>query len=108
MIRNIAAFVRSIVLFAVIALLIIAITGLTWLRWESHQPRDAWFDERRGEIENVTIDDTVTADGQVSAFVTLRSDSGLSISFRVIRYPSDEPLPVLLVLGGHRTGSDAG
>jgi len=107
MIRKIAAFVRSIVSFAVIALLITAITGLTWLRWESHQPRDDWFDERRGNIEDVTVADSVTADGQLSAFVTLRSDTGLSISFRVIRYRSDEPLPVLLVLGGHRTGSDA-
>ncbi len=107
MIRKIAALVRSIVSFAVIALLIIAITGLTWLRWESHQPRDDWFDERRGNIEDVTVADSVTADGQLSAFVTLRSDTGLSISFRVIRYRSDEPLPVLLVLGGHRTGSDA-
>ena len=107
MIRKIAAFVRSIVSFAVIALLITAITGLTWLRWESHQPRDDWFDERRGNIEDVAVADSVTADGQLSAFVTLRSDTGLSISFRVIRYRSDGPLPVLLVLGGHRTGSDA-
>jgi len=107
MIRKIAALVRSIVSFAVIALLIIAITGLTWLRWESHQPRDDWFDERRGNIEDVTVADSVTADGQLSTFVTLRSDTGLSISFRVIRHRSDEPLPVLLVLGGHRTGSDA-
>ena len=107
MIRKFAAFVRSIVLFAVIALLITAITGLTWLRWDSHQPRDDWFDERRGNIEGVTIADSVTADGQLSVFVTLRSDTELSISFRVIRYASDEPLPVLLVLGGHRTGSDA-
>jgi dienelactone hydrolase len=107
MIKKIAAFVRTIALFGGIALLIAATTGLTWLRWESHQPRDDWFDERRGNIEDVTVADSVTADGQLSAFVTLRSDTGLSISFRVIRYRSDEPLPVLLVLGGHRTGSDA-
>lgn len=81
--------------------------SLTWLRWESHQPRDDWFDARRGKIEGVTVENSVTAYGQLSAFVTLTSDSGLSISFRVIRHPSDEPLPVLLLLGGHRTGSDA-
>jgi dienelactone hydrolase len=81
--------------------------GLSWLRWESHLPRDDWFDRRPGQIDSVNIEDSVTADGQLSAFVTLRSTSGLSFSFRVIRYPSDRPLPVLLVLGGHRTGSDA-
>jgi len=107
MIRKIAVFVRTIALFGGIALLIATITGLTWLRWESHQPREDWFDARRGNIEDVTVADSVTADGQLSAFVTLRSDSGLAISFRVIRYRSDQPLPVLLVLGGHRTGSDA-
>ena len=107
MIKKITVLVRSVLLYAVIAVVIASAIGLGWLRWESHQPRDKWFDERRGEIERVSVDDSITADGQVSAFVTLHSDTGLSISFRVIRYPSDEPLPVLLVLGGHRTGSDA-
>ncbi len=107
MIKKIAVIVCSVLLYGVMALVIASAFGLGWLRWESHQTRDEWFDERRGEIESVTVDDSVTADGQVSAFVTLRSDSGLSVSFRIIRYPADEPLPVLLVLGGHRTGSDA-
>lgn len=105
--KKIAVFVGSVLKYAVIALVITATVGLTWLRWESHQPRDAWFDERRGQIDNVNIEDAVTADGQLSAFVTLRSNTGLSFSFRVIRYPSEGPLPVLLVLGGHRTGSEA-
>lgn len=107
MIRKIAMLVRSLLLYTVIAAVIASTIGLTWLRWESHQPRDAWFDERRGNIEVVTVEDSVIADGQLSAFVTLIADTGLSISFRVIRHPSDAPLPVLLVLGGHRTGSDA-
>ncbi len=38
----------------------------------------------------------------------LVSDSGLQVSFRIIRNEEhDAPLPVLVVLGGHRTGSDA-
>jgi dienelactone hydrolase len=105
--KKFAVLVRSVLLYAVIALVITATIGLTWLRWESHQPRDDWFDARRGNVESVAVEDSVTADGQLSAFITLRSDTGLSFSFRVIRHPAGMPLPVLLVLGGHRTGSDA-
>lgn len=107
MIRKIAMLVRSVLLYALMAAVITSTIGLTWLRWESHQPRDEWFDARHGTIEVVTVEDSVTADGQLSAFVTLIADTGLSISFRVIRHPTEEPLPVLLILGGHRTGSDA-
>ena len=107
MIRKIAAIIGSVVKYAVVSVVIAATIGLTWLRWESHLPRDEWFDKRRGNIEAVGVEDSITADGQLSAFVTLHSDTGLSFSFRVIRYPTDEPLPVLIVLGGHRTGSDA-
>ena len=107
MLRKIAVLVRSVLLYAVIAVVMASTIGLTWLRWESHQPRDDWFDARRGKIEGVTVENSLTTDGQLSAFVTLISNSGLAISFRVIRHPSDEPLPVLLVLGGHRTGSNA-
>jgi dienelactone hydrolase len=107
MMKKIAVFVGSVLMYAVIAVVIVSTIGLTWLRWESHQPRDDWFDRRPGQIDTVNIEDSITADGQLSAFVTLRSDTGLSFSFRVIRDPTDGPLPVLLVLGGHRTGSDA-
>lgn len=107
MLRQILVSAGKALLYTVIALVIAAAIGLGWLRWESHQPRDEWFDRRRGDIERVSVDDSVMADGQLSAFVTLRSDTGVSFAFRVIRHPSDEPLPVLLILGGHRTGSDA-
>ena len=79
MLRKIAAFVRTFALFGGIALLIAATTGLTWLRWESHQPREDWFGERRGNIEDVTVADSVTANGQLSAFVTLRWTDGRHI-----------------------------
>jgi dienelactone hydrolase len=106
-IRRIASFVGSVVLYTLIAVVMLSTIGLSWLRWESHQPRDDWFDERRGKIQAVYIDDAETTDGQLSSFVTIRSSTGVSFSVRVIRHPSDDPLPVLLVLGGHRTGSDA-
>jgi hypothetical protein len=71
--KKFAVLVRSVLLYAVIALVITATIGLTWLRWESHQPRDDWFDARRGNVESVAVEDSVTADGQLSAFITARS-----------------------------------
>lgn len=105
--KKVATFAGSVLLYGLIAIVLASTIALTWLRWESHQPRDEWFDERRGNIEYVAVDDSVTADGQHSSFVTMRSNTGVSFSFRVIRYPTEDPLPVLLVLGGHRTGSDS-
>lgn len=107
MMRKIAAIITALIKYVVLAIVLVAVLGLTWLRWESHQPRDEWFDQRRGQIDGVMSKGSITNDGQLSAFVTLHSDTGLSLSFRVIRNLSDEPLPVLLILGGHRTGSDA-
>ncbi len=46
--------------------------------------------------------------GQKSELVYVGSDSGLNVRFRVIRDDStDAQLPVMVVLGGQRTGSDA-
>ena len=87
---------------------LLLILPLAWLWWESSLPRDEWFDERQGKIENISIEESLTPFGQRSELVTLTSDTGLQVSFRVIRNVDyDTPLPVLLVLGGHRTGSDA-
>ena len=82
--------------------------AVTWLRWESSQPRDDWFDERQGQIESIVAESSVSDYGQHSESVRLISDSGLSVFFRVIRnVDTNAPLPVMILLGGHRTGSDA-
>jgi len=82
--------------------------SLTWLRWESSQPRDDWFSERHGRIESVATEESITQYGQLAESVRLISDSGLQVSFRIIRdVETDALLPVLVILGGHRTGSDA-
>jgi len=107
MIRKSLLLLRSFVLYAAIVVVLVVAAGLTWLRWESQQPRDEWFDKRRGEIESIVVEDSIPADGQLSSFTTLSSTTGLRFSFRVLRAATDGPLPVLLVLGGHRTGSDA-
>ena len=100
--------VRSILFYLVLAAVLAVTLPLTWLRWESHLPRDEWFGERQGQIESVATEQSITVYGQLSESVQLISDSGLQVSFRVIRNEEvDAPLPVLLVLGGHRTGSAA-
>lgn len=100
--------VRSILTYGLLFVVLLATISLTWLRWESSQPRDRWFDTRQGRIESVVSAPATTAAGQQSESVQLNSSSGLQVSFRVIRgTDAGEPLPILLVLGGHRTGSDA-
>lgn len=100
--------VRS-VLIGLVLLVVLSITlALTWLRWESGLPRADWFAKRQGQIESAVASESITPHGQSSESVRLVSDSGLQVSFRVIReVANDAPLPVLLILGGHRTGSHA-
>lgn len=99
---------RSVLKYFVLAVVLLVTFCLTWLRWESGRPRDDWFAERQGQIESVATEASATAYGQQSESVKLVSDSGLQVAFRVVRDgETDEPLPVLVVLGGHRTGSDA-
>ncbi len=105
---NRIARLRSVLIYLVLAAVLAMTLSLTWLRWESSLPRDEWFTERQGRIESVVAERSVTVYGQLSESVSLLSDSGLRVSFRVIRnVVVDSPLPVLVILGGHRTGSDA-
>lgn len=105
---NILARARSVFKYLLLIVVVSITLGLTWLRWDAGQPRDDWFDERQGQVEAVVVTETTTIGGQRSDAVRLTSDSGMEIFFRVIRDDAAEgALPVLLVLGGHRTGSDA-
>lgn len=105
--KNIAR-VRSVLKYFLLVVVVSITLSLIWLRWESNQPRDDWFGERQGQIETVTTEVSITEYGQLAESVQLTSDSGLRVSFRIIRDEApDAPLPVLMILGGHRTGSDA-
>jgi dienelactone hydrolase len=98
----------SVLKYFVLVVVLASTLTLTWLRWESGLPRGDWFDERQGQISSVDVEQSVTRFGQLSESVQLVSDSGLQVFFRVIREANaGEPLPVYLVLGGHRTGSNA-
>jgi dienelactone hydrolase len=101
-------FFRKVGLYALLTIALLMLSALTWLYWDAGQSRDRWFLERHGTLAKVTVADSHTRDGQTSEFVTLQSDSGLSVSLRTIRdVTSRNRLPVLVVLGGHRTGSNA-
>jgi len=95
-------------MYLVLPVLIVLTLLLSWLRWESAQPRDEWFDARQGSIDNVEIETSEVANEQLSESVRLTSDTGVEVSFRVIRKAGDRGRKAaLLVLGGHRTGRDA-
>lgn len=90
--------------------MVAVVTGmllLAWLRVESHRPQDSYMNKRQGALQDITISDRQARDDLVSEAVTLTSDSGLSVYARVLRSPTARDAPVLLILGGHRTGRDA-
>jgi dienelactone hydrolase len=94
--------------YLVLLIVLTVVLGLVWLRWESHQPRDDWFVERHGELAGIASESSVTRHGQPSQQVTLQSDSGLTVRIRSVRDgEAGGRLPVLMVLGGHRTGRDS-
>ncbi len=99
---------RKLALYVLLAIIFVPAIALTWLRWEAGRPQDDWFRERHGSLTKIFVTESITRNDQVSEFITLHSDSGLAVSLRTIRDASNhDRLPVLIVLGGHRTGSDA-
>lgn len=100
--------VRIVVLRVTLVAVLTAAAALAWLRWDAGQPREQWFAERHGQIRATSVEHLNAGQRQAAASVRLTSDSGLEVSLRVIRDASArDPLPVLVVLGGHRTGSSA-
>ena len=103
-----ARLLKRILLVSVLAAVLASLAGLLWLRWESHLPRDDWFTERKGRLVEANAERSTTPHGQLTEKVVLTSDSGLSVLLRLIRNSElRAKRPVLIVLGGHRTGSDA-
>ncbi|HUD97115.1 MAG TPA: hypothetical protein VMO24_06190 [Woeseiaceae bacterium] len=97
------------VLLSLVAIAAIVVSlALLWLRWDAGRSREAWFDARQGTLVAAFARDRQWADGATAKTLELRSDSGLSATMRIVR-PADpsSPVPVMLLLGGHRTGSDA-
>ena len=101
-------FVRRVLAYGLLPVVLACALGLGWLRWESHLPRGDWFNDRHGRLTAAVAERATTPSGQLTERVVLESDSGLRVVTRLIRdEQANGRLPVLLVLGGHRTGSDA-
>ena len=82
--------------YFVLSVAIIITLSLIGLRWESGRPRDDWFGKRHGQIETVATEESITEYGHLAESVRLISDSGLQVSFRVIRdAKTDTPLPAV-------------
>lgn len=89
----------------------IVIGGATML-YVAHLCRvhDDYFIERSGTLaRHHVVDVSIRSDGSRIVDVDLRSDSDLAVSMRVLLPPeaATQEVPLLLMLGGHRTGKYA-
>ncbi len=82
--------------------------GAWWLA-DHARPRHDVFAERRGHEITAHLDELHHEPGDfISQAVRLRADSGLVVDARVLRPAVQHaPLPVVVLLGGHRTGRNA-
>lgn len=95
--------------WALLALLATALAAGAWWLADHARPRHHEFAERRGaQVLAESAPTRIETGGFTSQAVSLHADSGLRVNVRVLR-PSAQhaPLPVIVLLGGHRTGSDA-
>lgn len=101
---------RTVLVYGPLTVLLALVLALSLLRWDAGRKRDEWFDARKGALQSagVTPGGRVGRDEHRIESVHLTSSTGLEISFRVLRPDAEAPpRPVLIVLGGHRTGSEA-
>jgi hypothetical protein len=95
--------------WAALVLLLSALAGAAWWLADHARPRHEVFVDRRGAgVEAVPEPMVDEAGGFTSQAVRLYADSGLRVDVRVLRPAiQHDPLPVIVLLGGHRTGRDA-
>lgn len=93
--------------FALLSGAILA-AGAWWLA-DHARPRHEVFVERRGVIVAAVTEPVASEPGGFSSqAVHLVAETGLQVDVRVLRpVPQEASLPVVVLLGGHRTGRDA-
>lgn len=98
---------RRLLVALAIVLLVVAggVTGLA-LHLRGQDPAEH-FDARRGTLAAVELGDSTVEDGHVLQPARVRSTSGLTVELLVKRPASGVPGPLVLILGGHNTGSKA-
>jgi hypothetical protein len=89
-------------------LLAASLTAVLWVLDHTRLRHDH-FVERRGELQRAREEPIIREGrGYSSQAVRLEADTGLAVYLRVLRPTQAEgPLPLMVVLGGHRTGQDA-
>lgn len=92
-----------------LALVLVAMVSAGWWLADHARTRHDVFLERRGtSVEAEAGPLRQEAGGFTSQAVRLTADSGLRVDARILRPSLDHPpLPVVVLLGGHRTGRDA-
>ena len=95
--------------WAALALLLAALAVTAWWLADHARPRHEVFIDRRGSAVEAVPEVVQDEAGEfTSQAVRLYADSGLKVDVRVLRPAIQHgPLPVMVVLGGHRTGRDA-
>ena len=91
-----------------LAAVVFTVALTVWLLYHL-RPRNAHFTTPRGGLESVEESaHEFPLPGVRSSTVRIRTENNLKVVFRVVR-PSDaaNPLPLMVLLGGHRTGHEA-
>jgi dienelactone hydrolase len=88
----------------------VVLAGIGFWVVDQLSPRDDSFVQRRGTLVSAEVSpDDPAGRAFVSEAVHLTADTGLEVDLRVLR-PPDSPgqrRPLVVILGGHRTGRDA-
>jgi len=89
-------------------LLLLFLVAAGWLALQA-RPKYGYFAAKRAAMLSFTMEPVrVEAGGFVSQAVRVRGNNGLKVDLRVLRPGGDAVRrPVVLLLGGHRTGRDA-
>jgi dienelactone hydrolase len=96
------------VAYVLAAFVVATVLLLAWLHWDASRPRADWWAARQGSLAGVAAERLPVEGSMLATAVRLRSDTGLEVGLRALR-PAEPagPLPVMIILGGHRTGRDA-
>ncbi len=96
----------TVISLSLFVILLSMVTWLTWLGW----PRPDFVTQRRTQLASVEQGIPIHPSPEyLTKSVRVTGGSGIVVDFRVLR-PSDVksgPLPLVVLLGGHRTGRDA-
>ena len=97
------------VLWSALGLFVIAPAYLAWLVLpDLSDPSEAFY-QRKGLLQSIDIESEWQDGNAMFRHVTLRSDSGLTVKMTT-RFPQEsaaQGFPLVLILGGQRTGRDA-